>query len=83
MAFVEIIHDGVSARQWYDHSFAFHEQVILDGKPISEVPVISGNPGDTSTSIWPTIQGQSVDCQQDEILLCLCSDLGHRAPGEG
>ena len=48
-----------------------------------EIPVKSGGPGETSTSVWPTIQSQSVHCQEDEVLLGLCPNLGQAAPGEG
>ena len=60
MALVEICHDAVSAGQWNYHSFSLEKEFILNGDVISEVPLKSGGSGDTSTSVWPTIQGQSV-----------------------
>ena len=48
-----------------------------------EAPVKSCHSGDTTLSVRPTIQGESVHHQEDGILLCLCSDFSQASWGEG
>ena len=48
-----------------------------------EAPVKSCHSGDMTLSVRPTIQGESVHCQEDGVPLCLCSDLGQTSQGEG
>ena len=57
---MEVYHDIVSAGWWNDHSFTLGEEVSIDGELISEAPVESGRSGDTTLSVRPTIQGESV-----------------------
>ena len=60
MASMEVHHYAVSAGQWNDHSFTLGEEVAIDGELISEAPVESGRSGDTTLSVRPTVQGESV-----------------------
>ena len=62
MASMEVCHNTVSAGQWNEHSFTLGEEIAVDGKFISEAPVESGCSGDTTLSVGPTIQGESVHC---------------------
>ena len=73
----------VSAGWWNDHSFTLGEEVAVDGELISEAPVESGCSGDMTLSVGPTVQGESVHCQEDGVPLCLCCNLGETSLGEG
>ena len=59
MASMDICHNIVSAGWWNDHSFTLGE-VTVDGEFILEAPVESGRSGDTTLSVRPTVQGESV-----------------------
>ena len=83
MASMEVCHDIVSARWWNDHSFALGGEVAINGEFITEAPVESGCSGDTTLSVRPTIQGESVHCQEDGVPLSLYSNLGQASRGEG
>ena len=80
---MEVCHDIVSAGWWNDHSFTLGEEVTINGEFITEAPVESGHSGDTTLSVRPTIQGESVHCREDGVPLSLCSDLGQASWGEG
>ena len=60
MASMEVCHNIVSAGQWNDHSFALGQDVTVNGEFIMEAPVKSCCSGDTTLSVGPTIQGESV-----------------------
>ena len=60
VASMEVHQYAVSAGWWNDHSFTLGEEVTIDGELISEAPVESGHSGDTTLSVRPTIQGESV-----------------------
>ena len=79
MASMEVCHDIVSAGWWNDHSFTLGEEVTINGEFITEAPVESGCSGDTTLSVRPTIQGESVHHQEDggpiEFLLQSWSDV--------
>ena len=79
---MEVYHDTVSAGWWNDHLFTLGEEVTIDGELISEAPVESGRSGDTTLSVRPTIQGESVHCQEDGVPLHLCCYLGEMSLGE-
>ena len=83
MASMELCHNIVSAGQWNDHSFTLGEEVTIDGEFISEAPVESGHSGNTTLSVGPTIQGESVHHQEDGVPLSLCCNLGETPWGEG
>ena len=83
MASMEVCHNIVSAGRWNDHSFTLGEEVAIDGEFVTEAPVESGCSGDTTLSIRPTVQGESVHCQEDGVPLSLCSNLGQTSWGEG
>ena len=80
---MEVCHDAVSAGWWNDHSFTLGEEVAIDGELISEAPVESGHSGDTTLSVWLTIQGKPVHCQEDGVPLRLGCNLGEMSLGEG
>ena len=48
-----------------------------------EAPVKSCCSGDTTLSVRPTIQGESVYHREDGVPLCLCTNLGQASRGEG
>ena len=50
---------------------------------VTEAPVKSCHSGDTTLSVRPTIQSEPVHCQEDGVLLCLCTNLGQASWGEG
>ena len=50
---------------------------------VMEAPVESGHSGYTTLSVGPTIQGESVHCQENGVPLSLWSDLGETSWGEG
>ena len=83
MASMEVCHNIVSAGWWNDHSFTLGEEVTIDGEFISEAPVESGCSGDMTLSVGPTVQGESVHCQEDGVPLGLCCNLGETSQGEG
>ena len=80
---MEVCHDIIFAGWWNDHSFTLGEEVTVDGEFITEAPVKSCRSGDTTLSVRPSIQGESVHHQEDGVPLCLCSDLGQTYQGEG
>ena len=43
---------------------------------VTEAPIKSCHSGDTTLSVRPTIQGESVHHQEDRVSLCFCTDLG-------
>ena len=81
MASMEVCHNIVSAGWWNDHSFTLGQDVTVNGEFITEAPVKSCCSGDMTLSIRPTIQGESVHCQEDGVPLCLCTDLGQTSWG--
>ena len=60
MVSMEVCHDTVSAGWWNDHLFTLGEEVTVNGEFITEAPVESGHSGDTTLSVRPTVQGESV-----------------------
>ena len=48
-----------------------------------EAPVKSCHSGDMTLSVRPTIQDESVHCQEDGIPLCFCTNLGQTSWDEG
>ena len=80
---MEVCHDIVSAGQWNDHLFTLGEEVTINGEFITEAPVESGHSGDMALSVRPTVQGESVHCQEDGVPLSFCSYLGQTFWGEG
>ena len=82
MASMEVHHYIVSAGWWNDHSFTLGEEVAVNGELISEAPVESGHSGDTTLSVRPTVQGESVHHREDGVSLHLSCNLGEMSLGE-
>ena len=80
---MEVGHDTVSAGQWNDHSFTLGEEVTIDREVIMEAPVKSCCSWDTTLSVKPTVQVESVHHWEDGVPLCLCTNLGQMSWGEG
>ena len=80
---MEVCHNVVSAGWWNDHPFTLGQDVTINGEFVTEAPVKSCCSGDTTLSVRPTIQGESVHHQKDGVPLCLCTNLGQMSQGEG
>ena len=80
---MEVCHNTVSAGWWNYHSFTLGQDVSIDWEFVTEAPVKSCCSGDTTLSVRPTIQGESVHHQEDGVPLCPCTDLGQTSWGEG
>ena len=68
--------------RWIDHSFTLGEEVAINGELVSEASVESGCSGDTTLSVRPTVQGESVHHREDGVPLHLCCYLGEMSLGE-
>ena len=67
-----------------DSGITTHSPLVsVDKEFITEASVKSCCSGDMTLSVRPTIQGESVHCQEDGVPLCVCTDLGQVFWGEG